>query len=315
MGKYYYKIYGLNIDSDYRLKNVIKLDKIEHVDVEIIAMKLPDKIVDVQESEIERGHGWVYHLEKTWGFVRFVNYGSFLIEEGSKISYQLKGTYNEFYVSEIISCLCLNIIMMQRGTITFHGSCVERKEKGIIISGDSGAGKSTITTELIESGSSFLSDDIVPVTVEHDVSAWASYPQRKLCEDVINKKKVDKKRISVFQEDNQKDKYAINQSEDFRTEPIKLDWMYILKVEDCEQIKIEEITGSDKLKYIINSIFGRTYYNYMGFGMEQMKKAIKIAEAIKVCVITRPANIDTSKEIVDIIDRSIENDMVMTANQ
>lgn len=315
MGKYYYKLYGLTIVSDYALKNVMQIKMLEHVDVEIKMEILPTSILQESQSEVIRGYGWVYHFEKKWGFARFVKYGTFLITEGKKISYQLKSSFNEFFVSEIIVCLCLQVILMQRGIISLHGSCIERNRKGIIISGESGAGKSTLTTELLESGSRFLSDDIVPLSAGQEVIAYSSYPQRKLCEDVINRKKIDRGSISIFEEEHEKIKFAINQSKSFRVDPIKIDRMYILKKEDCNNIKFREIRGSDKLKYVIDSIFGKTYYDTMGFGMEQMKQAIKITETIRIYVITRPINKDTTKQIVDIFERSLTEDFSMVNNE
>ena len=306
---YYYKVYGLNVVSDYKLKNVIEIDKVEDIDVEIVAENLPESLLKESQEEKERGYGWTYHFQKRWGFAHFINHGTFLIKDGSKISYQLKEQYDEFYVSEIFVCLCLNIIMMQKGILSFHGSGIVRKEKGIIICGQSGAGKSTLTTELIESGSKFLSDDIVPVSVNQEVTAYPSYPQRKLCGDVVKKKNIDKESISIFREDHERTKYAINQSKDFIGTPIKVDRIYCLKLDDCETVRMDEISGSDKLKYVIDNIFGKEYYDMMGFGMEQMKKAIKVTNAIRVFVITRPRGKDTLKEIVEQLDRSLEEDI------
>ena len=309
MEKYYYSIYGLHIVSDYKLINVIEEEETEYTDVEIKAERLPDHLLKETQSEMERGSGWVYYFQKKWGFARYINHGVFEVSNGNKITYQLKSTYNEFYVSEILVCLCLNIIMMQRGSVSLHGSCVRRNGKGIIISGDSGAGKSTVTTELIETGSCFLSDDIVPISADERIVAHSSYPQRKLCADVIERKRVDRKLISVFEEENEPDKYAINQSDQFIKGSIMIDAMYILKIDNCEEIRIEEKSGSDKLKCVIDNIFGKKYYDMMGFGMEQMKQAIMIANSVRIFVITRPRHKDTVKEIVEQIDRSLAEKM------
>lgn len=45
----------------------------------------------------------------------------------------------------------------------YHASCVEFKEKGIIILGNSGAGKSDLTIRLLDAGGKLVSDDYVEV--------------------------------------------------------------------------------------------------------------------------------------------------------
>lgn len=59
--------------------------------------------------------------------------------------------------------------------LTFHGACVTRDDKAILLLADSGGGKSSLTTQLIKNGGQLVSDDMV-VIWENDVV----YPSHSL---------------------------------------------------------------------------------------------------------------------------------------
>ncbi len=51
----------------------------------------------------------------------------------------------------------------------FHASAVAKNSKAIMLTGDSGAGKSSLTTLLTESGYNFISDDFTPMLLENSL--------------------------------------------------------------------------------------------------------------------------------------------------
>ena len=48
-------------------------------------------------------------------------------------------------------------------SVTLHGSAVAYKDRGLIVTGDSGTGKSSLTTELIAHGAGLVADDWVVI--------------------------------------------------------------------------------------------------------------------------------------------------------
>lgn len=60
---------------------------------------------------------------------------------------------------------------------TIHASCVELEGRGVLLCGDSGAGKTSLLVELLGRGARFLADDSVVLLRESD-RLWAEPPKR-----------------------------------------------------------------------------------------------------------------------------------------
>jgi len=82
----------------------------------------------------------------------------------------------------IVFATSLMTIWMQNDALVLHGSLIEYNHQGILISGASGTGKSTLVAELMRRKLvNVLSDDIVRVTLESDkLIGHRSYPLLKL---------------------------------------------------------------------------------------------------------------------------------------
>lgn len=52
------------------------------------------------------------------------------------------------------------------GFVTLHAAAVARGDRLVLLAGESGAGKTTVTLALLRAGWSYLSDDLAPVSVE-----------------------------------------------------------------------------------------------------------------------------------------------------
>ena len=64
------------------------------------------------------------------------------------------------------------LLLAWRGGLPFHGSAVSIEGKGVLICGESGAGKSSLTAALIAEGASFVSDDLSMAVPDPDNADW-----------------------------------------------------------------------------------------------------------------------------------------------
>lgn len=303
--KYYYTIYGLNLVSDYELPDAYKNDNTDQIDIYIKSENIDEQLIMETEDEIQQGTGWRYLIGKKWACIRFVNNGTFIISNGNTIAYHLKEGCDHVYIQDILLCLCLSMLMMQRGDILFHGSCVFHNNKSFLICGESGAGKSTLTSELIDRGAQYLTDDISPIIFEADqILASSGYPKRKLCKDTAETYmiKVDQY-TRVPHED--REKYNIYQLDRFHLESSKLNAIVIISVDDINEVCINEIVGSEKIKYIFSNMFREEEYMKIGFGKEQHKKCMQIAQHIPMYLLRRPRNGMTVKQQWMLIDEMV----------
>lgn len=83
-------------------------------------------------------------------------------------------------------------ILHQRSIINFHASSFIHNGKGIILLGESGAGKSSMTAAFSLNGAGFLSDDLTPVIFKDDKPLlWPIHKIIKLRDHTIEQLEID----------------------------------------------------------------------------------------------------------------------------
>ena len=65
------------------------------------------------------------------------------------------------------------LLLAWRGQLPFHGCAVSIEGNGVLICGESGAGKSSLTAALVAEGAGFISDDLSLVVPDKDENSWS----------------------------------------------------------------------------------------------------------------------------------------------
>ena len=297
--KYYYKIYGLTLESDYEFHQFVKLEKIpdEGTDIRITYGGIRQNIL----SHIEQGHYVGFYADGMW----FKNQaGLFWIHDKTEINFVEDEGKSIEDTAQFLPGMCLSILLWQRGNIVVHGSCLIWKGKTVVISGNNGAGKSTITTELINAGAKLLADDVTSVREENGIyMSYPAFPAQKLCADQIDKNGLDKERLRLVKYDL--NKYEVQRNDVFCAEEKKIDAFYRIEINETDRLLKGAVTGADKLKVVVDSIFIKWMFNeYFRVQPEDLTRCIALANQIKIHRIIRPRDKDTLKEIIEYIDES-----------
>ena len=228
------------------------------------------------------------------------------MRSGKQISYQLKEGYNPLVVSQVILCAALPAILVQRGILAIHGSGILWGEKAIIVSGVSGSGKSTLTSRLLENGGVFMGDDTVAIEEKNGkIFAHPTYPQQKLCLDVVDETTKFKGKLILLPSDGGVEKYALRLKEGFCIEEKELEAIVILNTSEVKEVTIKEIQGSEKIKYLLNNLFRYRTYVELGMPAETFKKCIEVANNVKIYVLTRPKEGMTVEEQVEKLKKEL----------
>lgn|GEM_PF-1124472 len=295
---YTYKIFGLIVQSDYELKHAYPINEIEAVDVLISLKNMPIEYIEETELERESEYGCIYHYDTDWACLRYVNQGTFMIENGKEINYYLQKGYHDHYVSQILLCGCMGILLAQRKAITIHGSALYLNGKGIIISGESGSGKSTLTAELLQDEAGFIADDIACIGTEGEtVCVHAGYPIRKLCRDALDMYSIDSEMVTYLP-DAGKEKYAISERSRYRVGSETVGAMIVILPQDVKEPYIKEITGADKLRILIDNLYKKEAYQAVGFTGDLFAKCVDFCNQVPMYELTRPKGKMTVKEQV-----------------
>lgn len=296
MDKYTYKIYGLVVETDIELEEAFP---IEPGTPDIIIRKneiVSDK--SIREKALKQtDKELLYRNSQDISEFYYKTCGSFLVENARLIRYSSSSIENPGFFNQIILGKCIPTAMIQRREIALHGSCVYYKNKAVVVSGESGAGKSSFTSEFLLHGD-FMSDDTVRVTVqENKCIAHAGYPQRKICEDTLRYIRVDQTQL-VRMPDFDTEKYAIRNFEDYHYQPEDFGTLIVIRVADIDEVAVTEIFGSEKLKYVIQNLYQLNAYQESKMLPAVFSKCVKIANDIKVLLVERPAKGMTVKEQV-----------------
>lgn len=311
---YYYRIYGLNIQSDYWLEEVIPLteESCQPVDVTIIKGELPVALTRETPLDFKENVSYVRHYEPKRSWVRVKGLGCFVMEQGKQITYQLKESCDLRIVNQLLLGLIMSVIMIQRGMVALHGSGIILKEKAVVISGVSGAGKSTLAAELLNREGIFLADDTVAMKLHKDkVYAQPGYPQQKLCTDALKER--DKERGELVWLPSlgkrEKEKYGLRLQKGYATEERCLHAIFILQPKETNQVQLQEITGSEKIKYLMDNLYKREIYLSVGMSHEVFRQCVQVANQVKIYTLTRPVTgMTTQTQIERIMEVLHEED-------
>lgn len=303
---HYYLIFGLTVASDIELEGAYELEQTGSIQIRIQQEQFEEAYVKV--SELERNNrqvGVVKHYEENWACLRFKDHGVFIIENGDTIKYHLYDWHEDHFVSQIFLCFCMTVLLVQRNTTLLHGSALLYRGKALIISGESGAGKSSLANEIMSRGYKQMSDDIVAVGQnDKGMVAYPSFPVRKLCADFVEQEGMDKNSL-IPMSDEEREKYGLILKDEYYNQEVLLGAMVIIRARDVEKPELKEITGSEKLKYLAENFFRLDVYEQISFKPEDMLRAIKIAGQMSIYTLTRPRNKMTVKEQADLIEKQI----------
>lgn len=307
--KYYYKCYGLYIESQFLIPEFIKYKECKN-DVQVMIKNgiIPKEIKNNIGNKNE-----IRVISKSYTWFHINGVATYMVENGNKVTVEICENADEQMVRLYLMCSCLGFIMIQRDMVAIHGGTIVIDDRAVLFTGDRGAGKSTITSALRNNGYKFIADDVASTYIDEKPFVVHGFPYQKLCEDALLKLGYDKSKYESFMGDERK--YLIPAYDSFVEKDTQLDVIFELAVGNVEFINIEEIKGAEKLTKIIKNIYRIEYIEKMG-GVTPMifKQCLEIAKHIKFYKITRPRNgftVDKQIEIVESILNSNKEEKVV----
>lgn len=302
MDKFYYRVYGLIIESEIILSELIEINKVENnnigmkVDVSIKQCEMPETI----KNNIGNGMISDFNINECWfvikdiGIYRMVNGNEMFVENICDNFMEIKA----FLLGSAFGC-----ILIQRNLVAIHGSTILVKDKGVILTGHTGAGKSTLTAAFRAKGYKFLADDIsvTQMAPNNKIMVNSAYPQQKLCRDAAIKLGLDVNKYKFI--DEERDKFAIPSKESFidSTKELHSICEIFISHQDNNQVVMEEILGMKKVERIICNIYRSSIAKTIGIKGIYFRNIIKMAEQIKYYEIIRPRNLFTMDEQMNLI--------------
>ncbi|WP_283688989.1 ATP-binding cassette domain-containing protein [Clostridium perfringens] len=299
MEKWFYKVYGLIVESDIEIPELLSIDKNEKkVDVKIKKDIIPKNIIEKIPS-----YSWFkYDINSMVFTVKGI--GSFYIYDGNNIIVQPSENADNQGIKTFILGTSFGMILLQRNKIAIHGGCVLIGENAIILTGQSGAGKSTLTNAFRHYEFPFMADDVCStVEFQDEIFIEPAYPQQKICKDAMKKMGYNISNFKLI--DEEREKYIIPTHESFVKEKRKLKAIFEIEPYDGEEVKIEEVSGGEKMKIILRNIYRIEVIVHHGIPPAYFKKVINIAKNTLVFRIKRPKDQFSVDQQINLIKKEL----------
>lgn len=301
--KYYYKVYGQTVISEVEMDELIEIEAIEKADMTVRFGGVPEKAL----SELKNGKKIVSRGNEIAYEIAAVGY--FYLKEGKEIHIEAHENYDRYLIKTFILGSAMGISMIMRGMIPLHSGTVTRDGKGIVVTGDCGAGKSTLITALRLSGMKMVADDVsvIGFSEEGDLYINPAFPQSKLCRNTALQFGYDLNELIYI--DESRDKFAVRLKDDFCEEKVPFTILVHLMVGDEDQdedIIVEEVTGHAKLMTVIDNIYRGFIYKGMGMPPEVMKKCLAIATKVPMYSIKRRPGIDAVPYMLKAVKKMLD---------
>lgn len=111
--------------------------------------------------------------------------------DGSRIVVAMAGT-DQAGMRSFMYGSVFAIMLMRRGLLPLHASCVERDGRAYAISGHSRAGKSSLAMQLVRRGYRLLADDVTVIDLAPGrPMALPTFPRVKLWRDMLDRLDID----------------------------------------------------------------------------------------------------------------------------
>jgi hypothetical protein len=161
-----YEAYGVVVESEVELPELRRFE-----DPAARAVRTPDWIVALVDglpelsrwaTEIGRPEPWLFvNAAGDQAVLRFLAGGAYVIDRGRRTIGVLRTEYPGDTVSRhLLINQVLSRAITGTGTIVLHASAVDLAGRGVVLCGDSGAGKSTTAARLGRRGAVVIADDV-----------------------------------------------------------------------------------------------------------------------------------------------------------
>lgn len=281
--KYFYKAFGLNIVSDIYLPELIAW-RGEKIDINIVLGGVP--------SEIENALINKENLKISKNEMLFCaeGVGKYYIPDDNTIIISPDDHYKYNSLKLYLLGFMFSTLLLKRGIIPIHGSSMLVDGKCIVVTGDSGTGKSTLSSALRKIGHRFLADDIAAIKISEDGIPFVlpAYPQQKLWSDSAARMGYDTR--NLFRVKDNEDRYTISAKKEFINLPVPLSAIFELNLGEEKAVEMEQIFGMEKIKVLVSNIYMVEILKSYGIDTNYFKKCLNIAKDTAFFRMTRPKN-------------------------
>ena len=281
--QYKFKAFGLNIISEFPFR-ALNADEKGISDIIVKSSSISDTL------DSSNYNGINIECNQTEFLLKVPGVANFLIRNGNEVLIDAESEAELREIELFFMGSVLSVILMQRDIIPFHGSAFAKDDKAIIITGKSGAGKSSLLRYFITQGYKAITDDVCALSViNNKVMLRPSYPSSKIWSDVMDEFDLTKKEEHQIRPEIEK--YAVSLTENFANKNLEVDSIYILNIKNNTKFETDEIRGFGKFSELKRNLYRPKFPEAMGKEKETFVLLNQLAQQIRLFTISRSNSI------------------------
>ena len=293
---YHYRVFGLTVASEYELPELEMIDPPGQSDVRIVLGQTPLELPGAMVCHIHLQIAPQSLLLK----VRVA--GDFWVRNGNEIILNPLPEASPENVRLFLLGSAFGAVLHQRGILPIHGSALVYQGQAFILTGVTGAGKSTLAAALVRKGCKLLTDDVAAVTFDRAGTPWVqpAYPQQKLWRDSAAAMELSTGRLIRVMADMEK--FAVPANGRYYGEAATLTSIFhLIKPADDEsgKLSLEPVRGVDKLPLILHNVYRPRFVKGLGMQGEHLQRCFKLAEKVKTARVYRTRDWGELEELTE----------------
>ena len=253
-----------------------------------VALSKVDKIAVLKDLSYSVGNWQVNQHEFA---LQVPGVGSFYARDGKEVEYSVEPGADPDWVQLYLNGQVLVALLHQRKIINFHASSFIHDDRGVMILGETGAGKSSLTVSFALAGAGFLSDDLTPVIFKRSKPfIWPLYKDIKLRENTVAQLDISREKLREAEKGTGKQYLDVNRA-DVRDHQLNT----VLKIEigNCREPGFHEPSPAEKFSLLRSEICS---WEILA-GMPETEAAylqqlLNIVEQVRFVRVVRPAEIE-----------------------
>jgi hypothetical protein len=198
----------------------------------------------------------------------------------------------------------------QRGLLPLHASAITTGRGLVAFSGHSGAGKSTTAAAMVASGYEFVTDDVLPISLNQDglPGAWPYLRRMKLCSEPIAQLALSPVEVVSTRLDREK-KYVFPQLA-AADEWARLERIYLLDAGPGASRAIDRLVGADAVRALVDQTYHFAFVLKSGRFREHLEMCAHIAASVPIYRLPRFAGLDMENGLAAVIRAHLDGELV-----
>ena len=225
--------------------------------------------------------------------------GRFLVEDGKRVIIERNPAGEDAMIVFHLLHSVMAAVLRQRGRLVLHASAAATPDGAVVLSGKSGAGKSTTLAALLQRDCDMIADDVTVLSpgAAGRVEVLPGVAQMHLWEDAAGRLSLDISELATHPV--RRGKSAVPAAIGV-TGTLPLRAVFLLERNGVERLQVSSLAGADKLTALLDCVYGPML---QGEHSGQFRLFSATAEQVAFHRIVRPKERWTVDEVVEVVLR------------